>query len=836
MEEASTPQVAPFITVSDGHRHRGLKSGGKATRSTNETTILSFISVFSSILATLHTNLESKAIRDKVSSAKTFSGTESIFIESLDSNFRALCYDELGAFVRNGVAFPFTKELVPILQVQVNDPSRAEVSARCRCAASVFEAISGRVDCAAERIETHRHDADAIIRLLLDLCSSTESADVLIGCQSLRGLVTSVNVDRVASLRLVVNVLLERLKAETETGGVAESLVSLLYDISCIRATEHVDFPSTAIVLKTIDAGFDLCIRKYQRSKQEESEACHLLTARLVGSTLNQLDINENEETRAMLLEKLTRRLVPLADLEAYPETSRRSSMVLCDLVTHKLVSGNDDSHILDRPLGLSYHELLAKESDDIARFLSEDLERNMEAPFSAWLCRNDTLMTFRLGSLTSCYRGWLEVLIRTPTRQTRRLIRLPNSISLDSPEIPSTLWTDSSKMIDLESVPNPVAAEEEMTPHFIEPSDEMRKAASVMKKFDQMFPQSSKVSGSVGALVADKASDPSGDSNAPYENATNIEEWLHLVLKDSASAQYVVDALSELGFPWHVLSSKKSMADIDVISSSFLPIKRLAFTSRLERAISIVDRVPPFNTHKIALLFASDTYAKSMDASRQSLEDLLLSTTACSPKFLSFSEGLGKLVLTRHLKYFSGGLDTSGFDSDGKLSVVWIDRDDCFARTMAVFHVVPLMPEGANIRKRHVGNDNVHIIFVEPGSMLDKRLRRKSSNKNLTASVVSGQFGFVLIFVQTLTAQGLMKVTIRLREGLEDGIQSRLGPLVGDHIVSEAAAPAFVRQLATGADMSCRIIMQDHLGLLNWEERQSQLSAMRRHTISNKS
>jgi hypothetical protein len=832
-EDISNPQVAPFITVADGHKHRDLKSRGTATRSTNETTFLSFITVFSSILATLHTNLESKAIRDELPSARTFNSTESTFIESLDSNFRALCYDALGAFVRDGVDFPFTKELVPILQVQVKDVSPTEVSARSRCASSVLEALSGRVDFAGERMETHHHHFDDIIRLLLDLCSSTESGDVLIGFQSLRGLITatSTNVHGAANLPHVVDVLLKRLMEETDIGDVTESLVSLLHEISCIRPTQGADFLSIPTLMKTIDAGFDMCMRRCCLSKREESEACRLLTARLVGNILNQLDINENEATRSMLLEKLMRRLLSLTDLEAYPETNRSCSMILCDLVAHKLISGNDESYVLDRPLGLSHHELLAKECDDIARFLSEELETGKEAPFSAWLCRNDTLVTFRLGSLTSRYRGWLEVLIRSPTRRIRRLIRLPNSISLDSPEIPSTLWKASSKRLGTETVSKFVASAQESARHFTEPSDEMRKAASVMKKFDQMFPQSSKILRSVDTVGADEAS---GNSNALNESATSIDEWLHLVLKDSASAQHVIDELGELGFSPHVLlSSNKRLGGIDVLSSSSLPVERLAFTSRLERAISILDRVPPFNTHKIALLFASDTYAKSMDASKPSLEDLLLSTTACSPKFLRFSEGIGKLVLTRHLKYFSGGLDTSGFDSDGKLSVVWIDRDDCFARTMALFHVVPLMPEGANNRKRHVGNDNVHIIFVEPDSMLDKRLRRKSSNKNVTSSVVSGQFGFVLIFVQSLTPQGLMKVTIRLRDGLEERLYTRLEPLVGEHVVSEAASPAFVRQTATAADMSCRIIMQDHLGLLNWEERQSQLSAMRRHTIS---
>jgi hypothetical protein len=362
------------------------------------------------------------------------------------------------------------------------------------------------------------------------------------------------------------------------------------------------------------------------------------------------------------------------------------------------------------------------------------------------------------------------------------------------------------------------------------------------MKRFDEMFEQSGRRTISSQSAVSEDVLPGAapGRSISPVplvrgfrEDACSIEEWLRLVLDDSASVQVAVDDLKTLGITPPLLSATTGEEEVDILSCRFLPVERLSIGPRLQRSISILDRVPTLNTHKIALFLATDTVQETSLA-ETSLEDMLLSSTAGSPEFLAFTEGLGDLVLTRHLKYFSGGLDTSGFDSDGKLSVMWLDCNDIFARTMVVFHVVPLMPKGQNNRKRHVGNDNVHVVYVEPGCTLDNILRRGKSNGPFASTMVSGEFGFVILFVQTL-AGGVIKVSICLRRDLRDDIQRRLEHLVGEHIVSKTAAPRFVRQMAIRADITCLAIMEEQLGRHNWEERQSQLLSMRRHLLTRK-
>jgi hypothetical protein len=123
--------------------------------------------------------------------------------------------------------------------------------------------------------------------------------------------------------------------------------------------------------------------------------------------------------------------------------------------------------------------------------------------------------------------------------------------------------------------------------------------------------------------------------------------------------------------------------------------------------------------------------------------ETRVLTTTNCSPAFHKFSGRIGKIIPTRHLKFFSAGLDVSEYESDGKYAMTWIDEDarkSLAATNMIVFHVVSLMPDGMTTRKRHVGNDNVLILYSDKGcnEIVDFDL----AGRDLTRSVLRGEFG----------------------------------------------------------------------------------------------
>lgn len=846
--------VSPFLVVSDHSQ-----PGDQTSRPTSERTQFSFVSVLSSILATLHINLECKRARDKAATEQFCGGTDAQPVEILDSNFRALCYDALGGFVRSGVHFPFTKELVPIIiqQIQVVDVSTVEAAATCRCAASVVESLAATGMATEEPAGSYHDDADYLIRYLLSFCSSSEPSKVLIGCQSLRGIVGFISQNDVRYCCVVVKTLSDRMKvqverllgtaAESARSGVeeldaTESLLSLLSDIICASDESERNFPPSEMILRTLDTCLVMSI---YLCSLPGAAICRTISVRLVGVLLNKLStVDSDKEVVCSELERSQSRFSSLVvqkaseredgqQTEAWRDDEDRFCMVLTDMIAQQRVREEDTSSIPTEPLPLTYHELLAKETDEINRFVVEKADAEREAPFAAWLCGKSTVLTFRLGSHESRYRGWLEIVMRSSTKRARRMLRLPSINSLESPELPSSLWDDPASSND-EFVPR------EVIKKFAEPSSEMKRALSAMKKFDETFDQphadlrpSSTQPATAGVEASGSiwktTSCHSSVGNEIVEEAESIDQWLHLVLEDTEAVQCAEDELRSLGLT-RLLRSPATTGSED---GTFLPVERLHFSSNFQRALSIIDRIPPFNTHKIAVLLATDALANATSSTdKKSLEEMLLLSTAGSPEFLRFTQGMGKLVLSRHLKYYSGGLDTSGFDSDGKFCVIWLDRNDSFARSMIVFHVVPLMPEGSNNRKRHVGNDNVHIVFIEPGCAIDQRLCRGELKGDTVSSLVSGHFGFVTIFVQTVAGESVMKVSVRLREGLADSIRSRLEHLVGEHITYEASTPDFVRRLAARADVACCVILEDKLGKPNWEERQDQLTEMQRHRI----
>lgn len=896
VQGSSDTTVAPFIVVSDGAQQGDSQSSSRTHRTSTGRTLFSFSQVFSSLLLTLLTNLESKQSRDH---AATGPVSEAIDceppVEELDSNFRAVCYEALRNFVQSGIAFPLLKELIPILNFvgskKASDFSREDLS-RCRCVATVveflvikYEEIVAHSAIAASSLAVKVDSdwptvADSLVQHLLLFCTSTDTRSILSGCRSFHSLIGFMADNFPTCGILAFETLLGSLKLAVtnmqhgaavfkhngvsydELLDVTEALVSVLYDIMCALSEHGGNLPCD-MIFQT----FDVCIELCMSHRSRRTELCRLLCVRLIAVLLNNLSMDDantsaSENVKARLINLLPIETLEIGDLQtdSMRDNEVNQSKVLGDVIAQKLLSvqrvhsDTSSTSTLGGSSLLTYHELLAKETDDISRFIVETANSDLEAPSAAWLCGQSTLLTCRVGSQRSRYRGWLEVMIRSPTSRIRRLVRLPSANSLDSPELPSSLWCDPSTQLPPGKSIQTIVAD--MQNRFIDDSSEIKKASLLIEKFDALFyplillprdegPKNSLVdhgltSQEMNAAVRSGGSSqentaPSlGSPKASDKETGSVKEWLGLVLKDPSKMGCVVDELCKLGFTQAALGSSQVQVDarFDALTEYFLPMVRLSDGPKVDRALSILNRTPPINTHKIALLFATD--AKEHDTPEGlSLEDTVLSSTSGSPQFLTFVEGLGKLVLTRHLKYYSGGLDTSGCDSDGKLAVIWLDRDDRFARSMVVFHVVPLMPAGSNNRKKHVGNDNVHIVYVDPTCMLDRNLHRVSSNENVTSNIVSGEFGFVIIFVEILSRPTHVRVSIRLRDCLSKDMKSRLDHVVADHVVSKAAAPTVIRQLATRADIACRTITEDQFGKQNWEERQRQIAAMRRYVVS---
>ncbi|KAL1509707.1 hypothetical protein ABEB36_004404 [Hypothenemus hampei] len=100
-----------------------------------------------------------------------------------------------------------------------------------------------------------------------------------------------------------------------------------------------------------------------------------------------------------------------------------------------------------------------------------------------------------------------------------------------------------------------------------------------------------------------------------------------------------------------------------------------------------------------------------------QSTEEEMYNNQDAGPAFTEFLETIGKKVKLQGFDKYKAGLDTKA-DSTGFYSV-YAQYQEC----EIMFHVSTMLPFTANnrqqlLRKRHIGNDIVTIVFQEPGAL----------------------------------------------------------------------------------------------------------------------
>jgi hypothetical protein len=544
-----------------------------------------------------------------------------------------------------------------------------------------------------------------------------------------------------------------------------------------------------------------------------------------------------------------------------------------------------------------SDHESLASELESMELFEVENSGRVSGRTKVAWLCGECVLLTFRLGSSTSRYRGWVEIVVRSPVSRKRVMVRLLSRLSLKNPDVPSRLFmlhrpelatSPSDIVASSEEKPAENAAFSEKKPAENNSSDML---AKLIARFDRMLPPAShddsfsskdaprrsmnpdsasiddslsysqgrppiqpghsrnKTSPFNPASQADNkrlssSSSATEKSISTYErramadtNDSSIHAWLLRAFgNDGDKIKDVELALQKLNFSKGLIySGKEGKVDSDHVgppARNRVPVRRLQQGPNLDRAIAVLDRTTPSNTHKAALLYSGPRILGRGDSD----ERTLLETTNCSPAYHRFSNGLGEMVLTKHLKYFSAGLDVSEYQSDGQFTRAWIGNEDtslAAARSIVVFHVVGLMPEGINNRKRHVGNDNVQIVFEDRHSPTASDV--DLTDEESVSSLVSGHFGFVIIHVSMLPQPELLRITVRIRKGLPFPLHEELANFAGSDIIASKDAPAYVRDLVIRADTACRSVLDNLTPALNCYERYRILGGMNRLVVETK-
>uniref|UniRef100_A0A8C5A576 TSC complex subunit 2 n=1 Tax=Gadus morhua TaxID=8049 RepID=A0A8C5A576_GADMO len=169
--------------------------------------------------------------------------------------------------------------------------------------------------------------------------------------------------------------------------------------------------------------------------------------------------------------------------------------------------------------------------------------------------------------------------------------------------------------------------------------------------------------------------------------------------------------------------------------------------TQVIDRAVKVLDQMPPYDTHKIGVVFVG--------VGQVSNEVAILSNEYGSNRYASFLTGLGRLI---HLKacdpdqIFLGGLDQYG--DDGEFTYCW--HDDIM---QAIFHIATLMPnresdKGCCNKKRHIGNDFVMVVYND-------------SEEDYKLGTIKGQFNFVEVIIKPLDYECNL-VTLQCRKGKE--------------------------------------------------------------------
>ncbi|KAF1501462.1 Tuberin, partial [Eudyptes chrysocome] len=198
------------------------------------------------------------------------------------------------------------------------------------------------------------------------------------------------------------------------------------------------------------------------------------------------------------------------------------------------------------------------------------------------------------------------------------------------------------------------------------------------------------------------------------------------------------------------------------------------------ERSVQLLDQIPSYDTHKIAVLYVGEGQSNN--------EIAILSNEHGSYRYTEFLTGLGKLIELKDCqpdKIYLGGLDVCG--DDGQFTYCW--HDDIM---QAIFHIATLMPtkdsdKNRCDKKRHLGNDFVSIVYNDSG-------------EDFKLGTIKGQFNFVHVIITPLDYDCNL-VTLQCRKDMEGLVDTSVAK-----IISDKNLPFVARQMALHANMASQV------------------------------
>ena len=160
-----------------------------------------------------------------------------------------------------------------------------------------------------------------------------------------------------------------------------------------------------------------------------------------------------------------------------------------------------------------------------------------------------------------------------------------------------------------------------------------------------------------------------------------------------------------------------------------------------------------------------------------------ILMNSRCSTDFLEFANALGwPLNIEQHCG-FVGGLDQT-YRTTGDVIRYYAD-----ATREVIFHDITLIPTVKDDpqqiqKKRHVGNDYVHIVWTESGEY--------------PPATITSQFNAAHIIIHPL-GNGLFSIRVSRKENVR-----QFGPLQDGMVLGKELLPVLVRETAINANLCC--------------------------------
>jgi hypothetical protein len=206
--------------------------------------------------------------------------------------------------------------------------------------------------------------------------------------------------------------------------------------------------------------------------------------------------------------------------------------------------------------------------------------------------------------------------------------------------------------------------------------------------------------------------------------------------------------------------------------------LDRMALSEKYRRNLGLLDKAPGRSVHKIGLIYVREG---------QDSQNEILANSVGSPLYADFVSGLGWPVDVAVHRGYLGGLDRSC--STGDRTLYWSN-----SHTEVVFHEVVRMPtmaveqDAQQIqKKKHVGNDFVHVIWCE-------HLR------DYNPLTITSQFNEAHIVIYPLH-NGMFRVQV-----FRNPVNPLFGPLQHGMVVNKEVLPTLVRETAINADTAIAV------------------------------